>query len=287
MDVLKKEHIKQLLPHRIRKVTGNILHINRTITAISKSLPNFIIIGSMKAGTTSLYDYLTQHPQIIPASKKEIHFFSNNFEMGKLWYQSHFPPKSKIGGKIITGEASPYYLFNPFAPKRIHRLLPNVKLIALFRNPVDRAISHYFHEVRAKRETMSLEEAMVTEEKRIEEDFTRMMKNEYYHGNIYQHFSYKRRGIYVDQLRSYMNYFRRDRVLILCSEELFENPEEVIREVFTFLGVDNEFRPPDLGAKHVGDYGDEISVGIRNYLIDFFMPHNQRLHEYLGRDFGW
>lgn len=287
MIIFSKKSLKEFLPPKLRKAAGSILHPNRTIAATKCSLPHFIIIGAMKAGTTSLYSYLIQHPQILPSNKKEIHYFDANYEMGTLWYRSHFPHQSKIKEGIITGEASPYYLFHPFAPKRIFQLLPDVKLIIILRNPVDRAISHYFHEVRAKTEDMPIEKAIAIEEKRIEPDLKKMQANEYYYGKIYQRHSYKKRGVYIDQLLNYMNYFSKEQVLILSSEDFFESPREILKEVFGFLNVNPAFIHSDLAPKNVGTYEDTISPSLRQYLISYFIPHNQRLYKYLRKDCGW
>jgi len=131
-------------------------------------LPDFIIIGVQRGGTTSLYKYMTKHPKIIPALKKEIHFFDNKFGKGLSWYESQFMQnpffcllkRKRKSEDTITGEASPYYIYHPHVPKRISKILPNVKLIAILRNPIERAFSHYNHEVRLGAEKLSFEDAL-------------------------------------------------------------------------------------------------------------------------------
>lgn len=117
--------------------------------------PDFIIIGVQKGGTTSLYSYLTQHPQIAPATQKEIHYFDFNFDKSTDWYCSHFSTSSE-GEYLLAGEASPYYIFHPQVPQRIYDLFPQVKIIALLRNPVERAISHYYYYIKIQYESLSL-----------------------------------------------------------------------------------------------------------------------------------
>ncbi|MFM6205694.1 sulfotransferase domain-containing protein, partial [Planktothrix sp.] len=129
--------------------------------------PHFIIIGVQKGGTNSLYHYLCKHPQIVAATQKEIHFFTLNYEQGLNWYQSQFPPEAD-GKQILTGEGSPYYLFHPLVPQRLYESFPNTRLIVLLRNPVDRAISHYYWEVKLGYEPLSLEEAIAQEPERLQ-----------------------------------------------------------------------------------------------------------------------
>mgnify|MGYP006439820863 CR=1 FL=1 len=160
-----------------------LLLLARKINSNNRVLPNFIIVGAQKAGTTSLFRYLTSHPQIkAPFKTKEIHFFDggleseDNYKKGLKWYKSHFPLKSKMYNKL-TYEASPLYLFHPCAPKRIKKDIPDVKIIILLRNPVERSISHYFHELRKGRERLTVDEAFRKEEDRLKGVFENKKKN--------------------------------------------------------------------------------------------------------------
>ena len=147
----------------------------RYLTSSKRSLPDFIIIGAMKSGTSILYNkFLSQHPCIQRATKKEIHFFDNKYSKGILWYKSHFPTlkeknnfKVKNSQNMLIGEASPFYIFYPHTARRVYEVLPKVKLIAILRNPVDRAYSHYHHIVRNNKENLSFEAAIESEPKRI------------------------------------------------------------------------------------------------------------------------
>ena len=151
--------------------TKKFLWYLRWATAPWRALPDFIIIGAQKCGTTTLFDLLEQHPLLAPSYKKEIHYFDggldpriDTFKKGLSWYRGHFPLKS---GKL-TFEASPLYLFNSLCAERIKRAVPDVKLIVLLRNPTDRAISHYFHSLRAGDERLGIAEALKSEERRLE-----------------------------------------------------------------------------------------------------------------------
>jgi len=279
--------LKRIVPHSVRK------SLNRTVrkyrfrmryaTADFRSLPNFIIIGAMKTGTTCLFSCLVQHPQILKCFRKEVHFFDNYFDRGIKWYRAHFPLARRIGAGHITGEASPLYILNPLVPERISRLLSDVKLIAILRNPVERAISHYFMEVRAKKERLPVMEAFQEEENRLQE----ILRTRDFTNSVYIHASYKKRGIYHEQLARYLQFFPRRQLLVLKSEEFFKEPKNVIRRVFEFLEVDESFEVADIRPRNVGSGKTRVDAQVYAYLSDFFRPHNQSLYELLGEDFDW
>src|SRR5215213_1565056 len=135
----------------------------RIETAHLRQLPNFIIIGAQRGGTTSLYRYLTEHPSIGAAYRKEVHFFDRHFDKGMAWYLAHFPARGEFP---IVGEASPFYLFHPAVPGRIHAAVPQARFIALLRNPIDRAYSQYHMKSRHDLETLSFEDALAQEGER-------------------------------------------------------------------------------------------------------------------------
>lgn len=266
--------------------------VDRVLAAIRHPLPDFLILGAHKAGTTSLYEYLSQHPQVLPASRKELHFFSKNFQRGVGWYRRRFPKRARMkrrqkraGLQIITGEATPYYLFHPHAPARIARLLPRVKLIVLLRDPVARAYSHYQHERRLGHETLSFEDALAQESLRVDAELDRMLGDDNYYSFNHQHFAYRLRGVYVDQIMAYRRHFPPEQMLILSSDDLFHHAQATFSATLRFLGVkDSPLK--ETGAKNAGDY-DRHAIPMRAELEEYFRPHNQRLYELLGRDFGW
>src|SRR5581483_7937596 len=216
----------------------------RTITSSIRLLPDFIIIGAQRGGTTSLYAYLSQHPQIAPAVTKEVHFFDNNFEKGIGWYRTQFPfliEKSiakNIGKQnFITGEASPYYLFHPHVPERVAKVVPGAKLIVLLRNPVDRAYSHYYHEVELGHEKLSFEEALAQEEARTHEECARIVADQHYRSYNHQHYTYLSRGIYANQVQRWLNLFPREQLLVIKSEDFYADPDGIFQQTLAFLDV--------------------------------------------------
>jgi hypothetical protein len=242
-----------------------------------------IIIGAQKSGTTSLFSYLTQHPQIRAPLRKEIHYFGDNFFKGTEWYRGHFPLERRLSRGQITFEGSPSYLFHPLVPKRLAGLLPKAKLIAVLRDPAQRAVSHYFHSKRRGREPLSIEDALAQEEQRLAEG----LANRRYDNPAFRHHSYKLRGHYCEQLERFQAIFPSGQLLILNSDELFSEPELVLRQVAQFIGIDPSFRPTDLAARNTNTNHPPVNPGVYEDLQRYFRPHNERLFRLLGQDFGW
>ena len=263
--------------------------LGRLATAPMRTLPDFIIIGAQKGGTTFLNQLLAQHPRIRPAFLKEVHYFDLNFDKGVNWYRSNFPVRMGNDG-YVTGEASPYYMFYPHAARRASAVVPNAKLIALLRNPVDRAYSHYQHQaLRVKgegQETLSFERALEAEGERLRGEEERMLQDERYLSPNHRNYSYLSRGIYVDQLSVWSRFFDRSQILALNSDDLFDDTPSALATILDFLGVP-QWMPDAYSISNKGKYNEAISATLRQRLEDFFRPHNLRLFDYLGEDFGW
>lgn len=262
------------------------------LTSPLRLIPDFIIIGAQRCGTTSLYNYLVRHPFVASALEKEVHFFDNNFKKGIIWYRAHFSSflhkyyfRQAHKRDFITGESTPYYLFHPHAPKRIFETIPQIKLLVLLRNPVDRAYSHYHHERRLGVETLSFKEAIEKEKQRLTGELEKIVKDENYYSFSHQHYSYLSRGIYLNQIKVWTNLFSKEQILILRSESFYDDPSAVYEKVIKFLDLPIwEFR--DYRKYNVGQYRN-MAPALRKCLVDYFKPHNQRLYEYLGIDFNW
>lgn len=248
--------------------------------------PDFLIVGAEKAGTTSLHDYINQHPEVAESHRKEIQYFSRYFYRSYDWYRAHFPLRSNLKGKIC-GEASPYYLFHPYAPERIHGTLPQVKIIMLLREPIARSVSQYHHEVSKDREHLSIEEAFSAEESRTRGELERMKSPLYLPFN-HEHFSYMKKSDYSDQVSRYLRVFPREQLLILQSEEFFKNSAEVIQQVFLFLGIDPEFMPSNLSPSNVSRRKkSQLPEELREELSEHFREKNEELYRLLGRRYDW
>jgi len=239
---------------------------------------NFLIIGCQRGGTTSMYNYISSHPKVKPASQKEVHFFDIYYHKGIEWYKEQFP------NNVITGEASPYYIIHPHAPRRIAEDMPDVKIIVLLRNPIDRAYSHYCHEIRLGAEILSFEDAIKQESQRLEGELEKMLNDESYYSYAHQHFTYLERGKYIQQLENWFRYFKDDQILILKSESLFEDLNETMKDVFEFLNL------PDQKTEHkVFNLGNNppLEKELRKEISEFFTPYNEKLYSYLGKNFHW
>jgi sulfotransferase family protein len=279
------------IPASVRVVARNAVWTYGRLTAAARPLPDFLIIGAQKAGTTALYSYLREHPALAGPPWKEVSFFDRHFWRGAAWYRGHFPNtlylrrvRARAGVEPIVGEASPGYLFHPFAPERAAALLHEVRLIALVRNPIDRSLSHYHHEVALGREPLPFEQALEQEETRMEGELERMRDPRYF-SHAWWNFTYLARGRYADQLERWLDLVPRERLLVLPSEELLERPRETYKQVLEFLGAP----PHELDAYpriFVRAYGD-MDPQTRGRLREYYAEPNRRLYDLLGRDFGW
>lgn len=218
----------------------------------SGSMPTFIIVGATKAGTTSLYHYLKQHPDVYMSPVKEAKFFTveegsvprENGPQGWHVSKSHVTTLGayralfrNAENEKARGEASPQYLYYPEVPHRIHRYLPEADIIAVLRNPVDRAFSAFLHQTRDGKEVHSdFAAALRDEPKRIEEGWSPL-----YH--------YRAQGFYYEQLRRYYDVFSPDKIHIYLYDDLRADPAGITQNIFKVLGVDETF-VPDLETRH-------------------------------------
>lgn len=260
----------------------------RMLTAGLRAFPAFIIIGAQRSGTTSLYSYLVSHPQVVAPLRKEVHYFDLNYRRGLRWYRSFFPlctdlrPKSVASTHLSqTGEASPYYLFHPLVPLRVARDLPSVRLVVILRHPVERAYSHYRHEVAQGRERHSFEEAIAAEASRCREDF-RLLGLGQDPGVAHRRYSYISRGLYAEQLERWFAHFPREQVLVVSSDDLQGEPLRVYRRTTAFLGLSRQ-HPPPFRAQNVGQPA-VLPRAAASTLAEYFADPNQRLFELIGQE---
>lgn len=224
---------------------------------------------------------LIQHPQVVKRAG-EIHFFDLQYRKGVDWYQNQFPEKPEPAFQV--GEKSPYYLFHPHVPQRVHVHYPDVKLIIILRNPIDRAYSHYWHNVRAENESLSFAEALKAEPSRLAGQ-KKKLQQPGYKSPSYLKYSYLARGVYVEQIRRWLKYFPREQIHIVSSRDLKEKPIETMNGLFAFLGLpDHPVGYPDLDNRF--DY-PRMDPHLREELSAYFRPYNQELENLLGRKFHW
>lgn len=257
-------------------------------------LPDFVIIGAAKAGTTTLYGWLSEHPFVAPASTKEVHYFDYNYYRGEDWYRMHFPRAldrdafaEAHGRPFITGEASPPYIAHTWAPERLARLLPDVKLLVNLRDPVDRAYSQFQMSRREGEEPLeSFAQATAIEDERLDPERARMRADPSYSSWPIGCWSYLMRSRYAESLERWLELFGRDRFHFVTLEDLSARPGETLDAVHEFLGLP-AYRPETLPHLHSGAYDSSVDPETRARLNEYFRPHNQRLYEIVGRDLGW
>jgi hypothetical protein len=285
------ELIRHIRLGRLRRYARRAYFAYRLRTAHERVLPDILILGAQRAGTTSLHKYLIQHPKIYSneLAETEVHFFDAKHVPGaelasrEAWYRAHFPRRRELEAQSRVLDSTPNYLFDPLAPQRIRDMLPQAKLIVLLRDPIQRAISHYFKSRRKDNEPLEMLEAFQQEEARFE----RAMAQEAPPPDFVFGHTYKSRGRYAEQLERYAELFPQENMLILVSEEFFSSPQSTLRRVFEFIGVDAGFSVPDLRPANVGSSRHPVPAEARDYLEGYFEPYNRVLFDLLGRELQW
>jgi lipopolysaccharide transport system ATP-binding protein len=250
----------------------------------NKQEPDFLIIGAQKCGTEPLSGYLANHLQIIQEGPREIHFFELNFERGVEWYSNQLT-RSVAGEKVLLWETTPYYIYHPLVAERVYKCFPNVKLIVMLRNPVKRAWMHYNLEVAIGCEKLDFEKAIASEPDRLKGEVEKIKADEGYYSFNHQHYSYLSRGIYVEQIKNWLDYFPRGQLLILKSEDFLANPGKVFSEVLDFLDI-RASAIKEYEINNIEDYS-KMPPEIEQQLTDYFKPYNQELSDLLKEDFTW
>lgn len=245
--------------------------------------PDFVVIGAQRSGSTSLYDYLTQHPRIVPAAMKELKYFTAFHDRPWGWYRRQFPAPLPQG--TLTGEATPYYLFHPHAPRRLAARLPHARLLAVLRNPVDRAYSHWAHERARGTEPLAFEDALAAEDERLAGEAERMEADETYAGFAHQTYSYLARGRYARQLRRWFAHFPREQILVLRAEDLYADPAATVDRATRYLGLPPASLSDPAPRNRSGV--TPMDPGTRRRLAREFAADNRDLAALLGIDIGW
>ncbi len=258
--------------------------------------PDFIIVGTKRGGTTSLWNNLLQHPEILGLypqnrGRKSTDYFFNEGYASQRWYRSHFPSKPRVsrrarqGLKSVSGEASPYYMYGPHCLARIAREFPDTKIIILLRDPVERAYSH-FQERRAQGvELLDFEAALAAEESRLAPDDERWLTDPGYYSENHDFMSYRSRGVYLPQVRRALEVFPADQVLIGRAEDFYTDYQAAFDEVTNFLGIRNW--KLSRAEHHNRIPRSPMLEETRAELQSFYQPHNAALEDFLGRRLDW
>ena len=244
-------------------------------------LPNMLVLGVQRGGSTSLHSYLVQHPQIMGAIRQEVHYFDSNYWRGAGWYRAQFRDRP---GKTIAFDNTPYYIFHPAAPQRVAETLGGAKFIVTLRNPVDRAASQYWLSVSQGHETLPFADAVAKESERLGNSEELLRSGAIQTHTAHRTNSYLSRGLYAQQLRNWFQFHPRENFLVLQSEKMFADPPATMARVFDFLGLP----PAPLNAKALNKGKPEkMDPALRAKLEEHFAAPNRELEALLGQKFDW
>lgn len=251
-------------------------------------LPNVLVIGAQRAGTSSIYRYLGSHPDVAASLRKEIEYFSTRMAMGERWYRAHFP---LLRRPQVAFEATPDYLLHPLAAARAAERIPDLKAVALLRNPITRAFSQYGHQRRLDREPLGFMEALMAEPERIAGDLDRLATDRDHPGVEVRVHGYMERGRYAPQLQRWIDELGSERIHVIRTEDLWSDPEGTYTGLLDFLGL-RHVLPASLGANfsYVGEASKpETSMPpeAEEYLRRRLGPEIESVELLLGRSMGW
>lgn len=253
-------------------------------------LPDFLVIGAAKCGTTSLHGWLVDHPLVAP-TKKEIHFFNMNYYRGEDWYRCYFPHERERdqfarehGRPFLAGEATASYLAHYWTPERAAKVVPDARLVVLLRDPIDRAYSgyHYFRR-RGSEPLETFEEAIASEPERLNGEEAREIADPHYHSWRVYRWGYLRSSRYAEHLERWFDAFPREQFLFLRFDDVVAEPQRVLEQVQAHVGLPAH-RNEQLPTLNSGSY-EPMAPDTRARLEEYFAPNNERLFELTGIDF--
>lgn len=249
-------------------------------------------MGASRSGTTSLFRALSDHPQVLrPAVNKGVRYFDLNYGRPWRWYLGHFPLRTTAEargtrtGRALTFEASGYYLFHPFAAERIARHLPQVRVVAMVRDPVDRAYSGWKHESARGFEWETFDRALELEDERLLGEVDRIARDLTYRSFCHWHHSHRSRGEYASQVQRMLEVVPRERLHVVPSESFFEQPEREYRALLDFL--DLPMYQPASFERHNARPSTPMSGRLRSALAEHYAEGNGQLEAILGRQLPW
>lgn len=279
-------NIRQLAPEVVRTAGRRAGLRFGELTADRRPLPDFLVIGGQRCGTTSLFRALMAHPSIRrPNLHKGVNYFDLHYSSGERWYRAHFPVRSP-NQEVRVFDASGYYMFHPCAAERIVRDLPDVKVVAMLRSPVERAYSAYKHELaRGFEWERRFARALELEDRRLRGEVDRIRSDPDYYSFNHQHHGYRRRGEYARLLKPFTEGLGRDNVLLIESERFFEDPEAEYRRLLKFLGL--PVLLPDAFEHYNARPGAGLDSGVRHDLSTHFEDHDRDLTRLLGHIPAW
>ncbi len=289
--------LKERSPRWLKDAANNATRTYALATVSHRTLPDFLVIGTKRGGTTSLFNYLMMHPGILglfPQSraKKSSDFFFKQKHQGERWYRSHFHTTTyrgrlerRLGYAPVAGEASPYYMWDPRIARLAFDVNPHLKAIALLRDPVERAWSHYQERTSNGVEPLSFVGALAAEDDRTAGELEKMAADPSYYSEAHDWYAYRARGVYLPQLQNWRSVFPEEQLLVLRSEDMYGDVQGMFDRIAEYLGVPRHTLPTTRAFGSV--HRSKMPEAARAELTAFFKPHNADLEEYLGRSLGW
>lgn len=285
--------VRSLVPKPLQGVARSTYLAVGSATSAARMTPEFIVVGGQRCGTTSLFKNIAEHPQVLrPAVDKGIDWFTLHYDRDESWYRSHFPVervarlRTRRYGRPVAFEACTYYMFHPFAIERLATTYPDVKIVAMLRDPVERAFSAYKHELARGFETVvDFGEALAREDSRLAGEIERMRADVTYESHAHRHHAYRRRGQYAEQLERIFKFFPRERVHVVESEAYFAEPEREYAALLEFLDI-GSFQPAAFD-RHNARPSSPMPGDTREFLTTHYAPHDEMLGDLLGRRPRW
>jgi hypothetical protein len=280
---------KRVVPEPAKAAGKAALRQVGRLTSPVRAMPDVLLIGAKRSGSTSLHNYLLKHPQVAPlfpraAHIKGAHYFDRNATRPLSWYRS-FGAIRRPGRRQITVDGSPYYLIHPRSAATAAAALPQAKVIVLLRDPTMRALSQYWDEVKLGRETLPFADALAAEPERLAGEEERILADPTYYSEAHEHLSYTLWGRYATHLERWFAAFGRDRILVLRSESMFEDPAATLRTVTDFLGLD-EVRSATFPRFNAAPRNSDLDDTL-DRLRDGYRADNQRLANMLDAGPWW
>lgn len=285
--------VRHLVPAAVQPVVRATYHQIATRTPKLRMLPSFIVIGGQRCGTTTIFKLLEDHPQVLrPPIEKGTDYFTFHYDRSMDWYRSQFatsasrrlrPDKS---AQAVSFEACTYYMFHPFALERIANDLPGIKLVAMLRDPVERAYSAYKHEfARGFEPEADFEHALKLEDDRLDGEIEKMAADPSYESFAHRHHAYRRRGQFAEQLERAYRLFPAEQIHVMDSGRFFADPATEYKRLLDFLELDE--RTPKVFPRYNARPGVPMPEGARILLTDHYSDHDARLATMLGHDPSW
>jgi hypothetical protein len=265
-------------------------------TANTRPVPDLLVVGAKRGGTTSLWKYLDAHPGVLhnfPRAEniKGTYFLSSNFDRGVRWYRSQFPSawtraraRHRLGYAPVALDATPYDLYHPLAPERAARVVPHAVVLAVLRDPVERTYSHW-KERRLHTEHLSFEDALAAEASRCYGEEARLIANPGATSFAHRHQSYLAQSAYLPMLERWYAHFPADQVVVWISEEFYADPETHVDALCVRLGL--PALPMLDVTPHNAAPADDMDATTRRDLVEHFRPQVKQLAEFLERDLPW